>query len=381
MDFSWSDEQIKFKKSVIEFAQNNLNDGFIERDRLGRFSRENWRKCAEFGILGLPMPKQYGGAEKGILDTLLAMEGLGYGSRDNALIFGMNAQLWSVQMPIVSHGTAQQKEKYLPAMIRGDLIGAHAMSEPTSGSDAYSLKTIAIKQDSGYLLNGSKTYITSGPVADFYVVFASVAPEKGMWGVTAFVIDRGTPGLEISPVIDKMGLRTIPMGALELKDVFVPAENRLGPEGAGAQLFTGSMEWERSCILASNLGAMEYQLEQSVQFARERKQFNQSISKFQSVSNRVVEMKVRLETARLMIYKVAWLKSQGKNATMDAAIAKLYLSEAFVESSLDAIRIHGAKGYLTEPGIEHDLRDSIGGVIYSGTSDIQRNIIARLMGL
>lgn len=380
MDFSWTPDQLAFKQKVIEFAAT-LNSDYTEREREGRFSRDLWQQCADFGILGLAMPKVYGGTEAGIFETILAMEGLGYGWRDNGIIFGMNAQLWSVQMPILAHGTSAQKEKYLPAMIKGDLIGAHSMSEPESGSDAYSLKSTAIPDGNGYVLNGSKTYITSGPVADFYVVFANTAPQKGMWGVTAFLIDRDTPGLTVHPVIDKMGLRTIPMGAIDMHDCYLPAENRLGPEGAGAQIFSGSMEWERSCILASNIGAMEHQLETAIHYARERKQFKQAISNFQSVSNRIVDMKVRLETARLMLYKIAWLISQGKNATLEAAVAKLYLSEVFVESSMDAIRIHGAPGILTRTGVDHDLRDSIGGLIYSGTSDIQRNIIGRLIGL
>lgn len=380
MNFAWTEELAHYKQEVAAFAKT-LNEGFRERERLGQFSRDLWKRCADFGILGLPMPVEYGGAGAGVMKTLLAMEGLGYGWRDNGIIFGMNAQMWSVQTPILTHGTPEQKQKYLPAMIRGEIIGAHGMSEPESGSDAYSMKASAIRTSEGYILNGSKTYITGGPVADFYVVFATLAPEKGMWGVTAFIVDRATPGLTASPVIEKMGLRTIPMGALELHDCFVPASNRLGPESAGAQLFTSSMEWERSCILASNIGAMEYQLETSVRYARERRQFNQPVGKFQSVANRIVDMKVRLETARLMLYKVAWLMNQGKNATLEAAMAKLYLSEVFVESSLDAIRVHGGQGFISEPGIDQNLRDSVGGLIYSGTSDIQRNIIARLIGL
>jgi alkylation response protein AidB-like acyl-CoA dehydrogenase len=380
MDFSWTPEQLAYKQRVIDFAQT-LNADFIERERNGTFSKELWQQCAQFGVLGLAMPRQYGGSEAGIYETILAMEGLGYGWRDIGIIFGMNAQLWSVQMPILSHGTPQQKQDYLPPMIRGDLIGAHAMSEPDSGSDAYSMKSTAVRSGDGYILNGSKTYITSGPVADFYVVFANAAPEKGMWGVTAFLLDRNTPGLDVHPVIDKMGLRTIPMGSFDMHDCYLPSKKRLGPEGAGAQIFAGSMEWERSCILASNIGAMEYQLETAIQYARSRKQFKQPIGNFQSVANRIVDMKVRLETARLMLYKIAWLIDQGKNAALDAAIAKLYLSEVFVESSLDAIRVHGAPGILTRTGVDHELRDSIGGLIYSGTSDIQRNIIARLIGL
>ncbi len=381
MDFNWTKEQIDLKDSTIAFAKNELSNNFIERDKSGTFSRQDWQKIADFGVIGYPMPKEYGGKEGNILNTMLIMEGLGYGYRDAALIFGINAQMWSVQMPIVSHGTSSQKEKYLAPMIKGDIIGGHCMSEPNSGSDAYSLQTTAVKDGDFYILNGSKTFITNGPISDVYLVFATISQQKGMWGITAFLVEKGAPGLIVSPVIDKMGLKTIPMGALELQDCRIPAENRLGPEGSGAQLFHGSMEWERSCILASSLGAMDFQLENSIKFVKNRKQFGKSISDFQSVSNRIVDMKVRLETARLMLYKVAWLKSIGKSAVMEAAIAKLYLSECFVQSSLDSVRVHGANGYLTDFGVEHELRDSIGGLIYSGTSDIQRNIIARMLGL
>jgi alkylation response protein AidB-like acyl-CoA dehydrogenase len=178
-----------------------------------------------------------------------------------------------------------------------------------------------------------------------------------------------------------MGLRTSPMGELILEDCVVPAESRLGPEGAGPAIFNGSMEWERSCILGSHIGAMERQLEECIRYTRERSQFGQKIGKFQSVANRIADMKVRLETARLLLYQVAWLNQNGKPAIMEAAMAKLYLSECFVSSSLDAIRTYGGYGYMTELEVERDLRDSIGGLIYSGTSDIQRVIIARWLGL
>jgi len=381
MDFSWTDEQLVFKRAVVGFAQKELNHDMIARDHQSSFSRELWKKCAEFGIQGLPFPEEYGGADADILTTMLTMEGLGYACRDNGLIFGINAQLWSVQMPIFTFGTDAQKEKYLPGMCRGEIIGAHGMTEPDTGSDAYHLRTRAERRGAGYLLNGSKMFVTNAPVADLAVVFATVDPSKGMWGITAFVIEKDTPGFSISRDIEKMGLRTSPMGELVLRDCFIPEENRLGPEGAGSRIFNHSMEWERSCILASHLGAMEFQLETCIQYARDREQYGQPIGKFQSVANRIVDMKVRLETARLLLYKVAWLKKIGQPAVMEAAMAKLYLSECFVQSGLDAIRTLGGYGYMTEFEVERDLRDAIGGVIYSGTSDIQRNIIARLLGL
>ena len=381
MDFSWTEEQLKFKKAVIDFARKELNEGLIDRDRLGELARGNWTKCAQMGILGLAIPEEYGGSGTDIMTTMLVMEGLGYGCRDNGLIFAMNAQMWSVQHPILTFGTEAQKKKYLPGMCSGELIGAHAMSEPDSGSDAYSLRARAERVGEGYVLNGSKMFVTNAPVADLALIFATVNPAKGIGGVTAFLVDKGTPGFRVSRDIEKMGLRTSPMGELILQDCFVSEECRLGSEGAGSSIFNSSMEWERSCILGSHVGAMERQLEDCIRYTRERSQFGQKIGKFQSVANRIADMKVRLETARLLLYKVAWLKQMGKPAVMEAALAKLYLSECFVQSSLDAIRTYGGYGYMTELEVERDLRDAVGGTLYSGTSDIQRMIIARWLGL
>ena len=381
MDFSWTEEQLNLKNTVIEFAQKELNMELMDRDRQSELARENWRKCARIGILGLAIPEEYGGSGTDIMTTMLVMEGLGYGCRDNGLVFAMNAQMWSVQHPILTFGTEAQKQNYLPGLCSGELIGAHGMSEPDSGSDAYSLRTKAERVDEGYLLNGTKMFVTNAPVADVAVVFATVNAAKGRGGITAFLMEKGMPGLKVSRNIEKMGLRTSPMGELIFEDCLVPVESRLGPEGAGAAIFNSSMEWERSCILGSHIGAMERQLEDSIRYARQRSQFGQKIGKFQSVANRIADMKVRLETARLLLYKVAWLKQAGKPAIMEAALAKLYLSESFVQSSLDAVRTYGGYGYMTQMEVERDLRDAIGGTLYSGTSDIQRMIIARWLGL
>ncbi len=381
MDFSWTEEQLVYRDTVIKFAQQHLNKELIERDRDALFSKELWQECARFGIQGMPFPEEYGGTSADVLTTMLTMEGLGYGCKDNGLIFAINAQMWSVQMPIFTFGTQAQKEKYLPGLCSGELIGAHGMSEPDAGSDTNSLRTRAERRGGGYALNGTKTFVTNAPMCDLAVVFATVDPAKKMMGITGFLVEKGTPGFTVSRHIDKMGLRTSPMAELVLEDCYVPEENRLGREGIGSRIFQDSMEWERSCILGSHIGAMERILENCVRHAKERYQFGRAIGGFQSVSNRIVDMKVRLETARLLLYKVAWLKKMGRPAIMEAALAKLYLSECFVQSGLDAVRTFGGYGYTTEYEVERELRDAIGGTLYSGTSDIQRNIIARMLGL
>ena len=382
MDFAWSEEQIAFKQRVIKFAQDNLNGDIIERDYQGQFSDENWRKCAEFGIQGMCMPEAYSGSPAlDIMTAVLAMEGLGYGCEDNGLTLALNAQMWTVQILLLQFGTEGQKQRYLPPLCQGDWIGVHALSEPNSGSDVYSLKTTAKKCEGGYILNGRKKFVTCAPISDLAIVFATLDPSLGKWGITTFLVERSSPGFSTSTVKEKMGLRTAPFGEIIFEDCFIPEENRLGPEGAGFSFSHNSLEYDRCFNLASELGAMEKQLEETIAYAKSREQYGQAISKFQSVSNRIAEMKLRLETARLLLYKVAWLKDQGKPAMLEAALLKLHLSECFVASGLDAIRIHGGNGYLTEYGVERNLRDAIGGVIYAGTSDIQRNIIASLLGL
>lgn len=383
MDFSWSQEYLDYKATVIQFSQQELTENVEKMDSNSEFCRENWQKCADFGIQGLSIPKKYGGSQEelDIQKAVLAMEALGYGCPDNGLTFGLNAQMWTVQMPLYHFGNEAQREKYLPALTSGKMIGAHALTEPEAGSDVFSLQTTATKTDGGYILNGKKRFITFAPIADMVLVFANINPKLGKWGMTAFLVDSGTKGFIQKPMQEKMGLRTIPIGELEFENCFVAESQRLGKDGAGFSIMNHSLEYDRCCILASQLGAMERQLETTIEFVKKRQQFGQAIGKFQSVSNRIADMRLRLETSRLLLYKVAWLKKNGKSAMLEAAMLKLHLGESFVESSMDAIRSHGGKGYLTEYGIERDLRDAIGGVLYAGTSDIQRNIIARLLGV
>jgi alkylation response protein AidB-like acyl-CoA dehydrogenase len=381
MDFELTEEHVAIKRGAARFAQKALNDGMIERDRDGVFSRELWAKCADFGIQGSAFPHKYGGNDADILSTMLLMEGLGYGCKDSGLIFAINGQMWTVQMPILRFGSDAQKDRYLPKLCSGEWIGAHGMTEPDSGSDAFSLRTTAKLDGDYYVLNGTKMFSSNAPVADVFMVFATLDRSKGFMGVTAFVVERGFPGFSVGKGIGKMGLRTAPMAELILEDCRVRVENRLGREGNGAAIFEDAIEWERSCILASLLGGMERQLETCIGYAKERKQFGKPIGKFQSVANKIVDMKVRMETARLILYKVAWMKQVYGKAPMEAAIAKLYLSESWVRSCLDAIQIHGGYGYTTEYELERDLRDSVASTLYSGTSEIQRNVIARYLRL
>jgi alkylation response protein AidB-like acyl-CoA dehydrogenase len=381
VDFSLTEEQERYREEVLRFARAELNQDLISRDEESSFPAEAWKRCATFGLQGLPVPEDYGGSGADPLTIMVAMEALGQGCRDNGLLFSLNAQMWSCEMPLVRAGSEEQKRRYLPGLCDGSLIGSQAMTEPGTGSDAFALGTRAVRRGEGYVLTGSKTFVTNAPVAELFIVFAVTDPTEGIGSLSAFLVDRDTPGLSVGEPLHKMGLRTSPMGELFLSDCEVSDEALLGRRGAGMAMFNAAMDWERSCILASAVGAMHRQLERCVAYARERKQFGQPIGSFQAVSHRIVDMKLRLETARLLLYRLGWLRGRGRVSPAEASMVKLYVSECFVRSSLDALQIHGGYGYMTEYEVERDVRDAIAGRIYSGTSEIQRNIIAGHMGL
>jgi alkylation response protein AidB-like acyl-CoA dehydrogenase len=375
------EEQRSLQQTVIEFAQRELNDDLDRRDHEAEFSREAWAKCAAIGLQGLPVPTEYGGAGAGATTIAAALEGLGYGCADNGLIFGLNAQMWACELPIVTFASEEQKRRYLPGLCDGSLIGAHAMTEPGSGSDAFSMATTAVPTAGGWVLNGSKTFATNAPEADVFVVFATTDRSLGFAGLSAFLIDRGAPGLTIGRPLSKMGLRTSHMSEVFLADCEVPADGLLASAGAGMAIFNTAMRWERGLILAAAVGTMRRQLERCVSYARERAQFGQPIAGFQAVSHPIAEMKLRLESARLILYRMAQLLDDRAATDLDAALTKLHLSECLVESSVAALQIHGGYGYMTEYGLERDVRDALASRLYSGTSEMQRNVIARHLGL
>ena len=381
MELTFTQEQKDYKALAIEFALRDLNEGVKEREKKREFSEPGWHKCAEFGIPGITMPIEYGGLGLDTLTSIAVMEGLGYACKDSGLIFALNSHIWTCEAPINKFGSDAQKEKYLPRLIAGAIKGGHAMTEPDAGSDAFSMRCKAEKKGGVYILNGSKTFITNAPIADILLVFAVTNKQKGFAGISAFIVERGFPGFSVGAPLDMMGLRTCPLGEVFLQDCEVPVENRLGLEGSGAAIFNSEMEWERCCLFASHLGAMDKNLEACIEYARERQQFGKSIGKYQSIAHKIADMKVRIELSRFILHNVASLKGQGKRAPLESAMAKLYISESYVQNCSDALHIHGAYGYSTEYDFERNLRDAIAGTIYSGTSEMQRNIIARMLGL
>ncbi|HUE86414.1 MAG TPA: acyl-CoA dehydrogenase family protein [Vicinamibacterales bacterium] len=381
MNFDLTDEQKRLQASAVDFARTALSGDLRERDRHETFERALWQECAQFGVLGMPIPEQFGGLGLGLSELIAVMEGLGYATRDQGLLFSLNAHLWTNSIPILRYGTPAQREKYLPGLCNGTLIGANGASEPDAGSDIFAMRTRAERRGDCYVLNGTKMFVTNAPVCDLIVAYATIDPALGAMGVTGFIVERDRPGVAIGRRLEKMGLRTSPMAEVIFEDCAIPVENRLGREGRGVEVFECSMEWERGCILAGCLGSMRRQLEDCIAHARARKQFGKPISKFQAVASRLVDMKVRLDTCRPMVYRLGWMKDQNRRAMLEAAVAKLYVSDCLVKSSLDAIQIFGGYGYMTEQQVERDLRDAVGSTLYSGTSEIQRNIIASQLGL
>jgi alkylation response protein AidB-like acyl-CoA dehydrogenase len=380
VNFQPTEAQAALCEEIRRFGRT-LDAGLTAREASGTLDRGLFQRCGEFGIQGLPIPETYGGSGQDLTTAMLAMEALGRACRDNGLVFSLNAQIWAVELPLLRFGTDGQRRRWLPALCSGSAIAAHAISEPGSGSDVMSMSTRAVRDGDHYVLDGNKTFVTNGPIADLLLIFATVDRSAGPAGITGFLVERDTPGLVLSPPISKMGLRTSPMGEVALESCRVPVACRLGAEGAGSVVFSAAMEWERTCIFASHLGAMERLLDETVAYARERKQFGQPIARFAPVADQLVQMKIDIEAGRMLLYRVAEAKDRGEDAVMGAAIAKLFVSEAHVRQALAAIQIHGGYGYTSEFGIERELRDAIPGTIYSGTSEMQRKIIARLLGL
>lgn len=382
MNFALTEDQEMLRDEIVHFARQELNKDIIERDRNQQFPHDLWLKCGEMGMQGLPVPEEYGGAGLDALSTAVALDALGYGCEDGGLSFSICAHLLACVIPIVNHGSEEQKQRYLPKLCSGELIAVNAMSEPGSGSDAYNMKTRAIREGDGYRINGTKIWSTNGPVADLAILYAVTDPEKGYYGGTSvFLVDKETPGFAAGQKFEKMGLRTSPIGEMVFEDMFLHESTLVGGEGAGTTLFTQSMEWERVCIGAKHCGTMQRLMEKSISYAKEREAFGQPISNYEAVSNKIADMKMRLEGARLLAYQGATRLDKARDVAIDSSMTKIFVSEALVQTALDTVQIYGGNGFTTDYEVERTLRDSIGGKIYSGANEIQRNILAKWLGL
>lgn len=375
-----TEEQRELRLAITALG-GALGTDHIARDESGTFSRAGWKLLCESGLFGLPFPEDVGGLGQDLPTTMYVLEGLGEACRDAGLNFSATTHLVSVGVPLRRFGSARLKRRYLPGICSGDAIGAHAITEPEAGSDIMRMRTTAVADGEHFVLNGNKAFVSNGPIADLIVVYARTGETAGPSGLTAFLVERDTPGLVLGAPIGKMGLRTSPLCELFLDDVRVPRDNVIGSPGAGFLVLDHVMKWEILCSFVVNVGEMQHRLNECVAYARERSQFGAHIGSYQSVANRLVEMRVDVETARKWLYDTAEKLTANQNASIDVAISKLVTSEANVRSALSAIQIFGGAGYTTEQGIEKELRNAVAGTIYSGTSEIQRQRIAALMGL
>ncbi len=391
MDFSWTEAQDEIYNRILSLVQNKLHmrenrDAGTGRDRPQPLHdqfwiRAEWLRCGDLKLLGLSVPTGYGGSGYDALTTARAIEAFGCGCEDMGLVFSASAHLFACAMPIVEYGDDVMKAQVLPSLCSGMLIGANAITEEDAGSDVFALKTRAERSGDFYVLDGHKSYVSNGPVADLFVVYAVTNPAHGYLGISTFVVEKDTPGLIIGEPFRKLGLTSTPASRLSFNACRIPALNRLGKEGQGSQIFKRSMQWERSCLFAAYLGQMERQLEQTITYAQNRRQFGKPLGKHQAIAHRLADMKARLEAARLLLYRACWRFDQGQDALLDISLSKLAVSEAAVLGGLDAIHIHGSTGVDCEYGIEQMLRDALPSTIFSGTSEMLRDIIASELGL
>ena len=376
----WTDDQKQLRKSLDPYFER-LNDGHIEDDAANEFNRAKWDLIREAGLIRIPFDTEWGGLGHDALTLVYVLEHLGYGCRDNGLLFTLATQLVSAARPLQKFGSDELKDRYLKQLIDGELISAHAISEPTAGSDATAMITTATQDGDAYVLDGQKLFITSGPLADVITVYAKSETGSGAAGITAFLVPTDTPGFTVGDPIPKLGLNTCPFCQLEFRDCRVPKENMVGKPGAGFFILEHIMNWEILCIFMMMVGEMQERMERCIQYAKTRQSFGQAIGSNQYVAGKIVDMKIGLETSRKHLYDTARRFSRGRNVTTEISMAKLITSEANLNSALNAVQIFGGRGYMREYGMEKALRDAVGGPIYSGTNETQRIRIASMLGL
>ena len=375
MDFALTEEQELFRKSVREFAEKEIMPRAHEIDQKGEFPWDIVRKMAELGLMGLPFPEEYGGAGGDAISYAIAVEEIARASGSVAITYSAHISLACT--PIYLFGTEEQKRKYLIPMARGEKIGPFGLTEPGAGSDAAAIKTRAVLDGDEWVINGQKIFITNGSVADVVVIAAVTDPAKGKKGISNFIVEKGTPGFRVGREEDKMGLRGSVTSELIFENCRVPKENLLGKEGEGYKQFLITLDGGRIGIGAMAVGLGMAALEAAARYAKERVQFGQPIAEFQAIQWMLADMATELEAARLLVYRAAWLKDRGQRFTKEAAMAKLFASEAAVRACYKAIQIHGGYGYTRDYPVERFYRDARLTTIGEGTSEIQRLVIAR----
>jgi len=375
VNFELTEEQKMIRDMVRDFAENEIAPIAAEIDEEERFPKEIFKKMGELGLLSLPWPPKYGGAGADFVSFALAVEEISYASGSIGLPYEAHVSLASA--PIYLFGTEEQKERYLVPLVKGEYIGAFGLTEPEAGSDAGATKTTALLDGDHWVINGTKRFITSGSIADVLVITARTDPEKGTRGISNLIIEKGTPGFTPGKEEIKMGLKGSVTSELIFEDCRVPRENLLGKRGEGFKQFLKTLDGGRVSIAAMALGIGRAALEASTAYAKERVQFGRPIAKFQAIQWMIADAATELEAARLLLYQAAYLEDQGKRFTKEAAMAKLFASEAAERACFNAIQIHGGYGYSREYPVERFYRDNRLTTIGEGTSEIQRLVIAR----
>ncbi|MCK0148266.1 acyl-CoA dehydrogenase [Arenibacter sp. F26102] len=375
MDFTLSEEQLMIQQAARDFAQNELLPGVIERDDAQKFPSEQVKKMAELGFMGMMVDPKYGGSGLDTISYALVMEELSKIDASASVIVSVNNSLvcWGLE----TFGSEVQKEKYLSRLSTGQCIGAFCLSEPEAGSDATSQKTTALDKGDHYIINGTKNWITNGNSAEIYLVIAQTDISKGHKGINALIVEKGTPGFEIGPKENKLGIRGSDTHSLIFNDVKVPKENRIGEDGFGFKFAMKTLAGGRIGIAAQALGIAAGAYEMALKYSKERKAFGTEISNHQAIAFKLADMHVQIEAARHLVYKAAWDKDQGNNYDLSSAMAKLYASQVAMDTTIEAVQIHGGNGFVKDYHVERMMRDAKITQIYEGTSEIQKIVISR----
>ncbi|MCM3168247.1 acyl-CoA dehydrogenase [Peribacillus frigoritolerans] len=376
MDFKFTEEHEMMRKMVSSFAENEITP-HIEAMETGVFPKTILQKMGELGLMGIPISEEYGGAGMDFMSYIIAINEISKVSPTLGVILSVHTSVGT--NPIVYFGTEEQKRKYVPKLAAGKNLGAFCLTEQSSGSDAASLKSkaVAVKEGGQYRINGSKVFITNGGEADVFIVFASTDPQKGSKGISAFVVEKGTPGLIIGKDERKMGLHGSSTVQVTFEDMKVPAANLLGKEGEGFKIAMANLDAGRIGIAAQALGIAEGAMEHAVRYAKSREQFGKPIAEQQGIGFKLAEMATGIEASRLLVYRAAYLRSQGLNCGKEAAMAKLFASRTAVEVAIEAVQVFGGYGYTTDYPVERYFRDAKVTEIYEGTSEIQRMVISK----